>query len=619
MARRIATDRSDTDGASGMPRADVRCCGNCGRPIAKAHAIQDGIPWCGSCYARVFLPDTCTGCGGRIRTPDGVSGGLCRSCRARGRSCLRCGKLVPRANLTMPEGATIACASCARYFKPPRPCAVCGSLSVRLARDLKKGFTEPTCERCRNRDNITCPGCGKHRRPAGTDPAGRIVCRLCLEMGTFICPRCGREGRRHSAARCEACYWADRVEGRIAQMAARLATPRYRQAFDAYAHDLSARVGAQRAALRLKRDFVFFERMDAALPDPRRIDEAALIALFGTMGVRRMQMQIDYSIRAGLIPPMTQESMAVARRRAMIDAMIVRSRGKWFHGVLVRFRDHNEAVARRWERRGWTGERRRPHPSSLSERLRAAEAFLRSIADPGVAVIGVIGSDALDRFLAEHPGQRASVTPFIRYLNRHEATFAKFRVPKMSKHLARDAILPADFVSNVVAQCLDPAVPAKEALIVLLMLLYAQRPFRIARFQLTDLRRGRDGIHRLAIRGGNEMALDEEVGRVAARYLAERRPLAPADDGADNPWLFPGRTAGGHLTDYAIREYARKRGFKAQQAFSTALFNACESGIRHPKVLTRAFGISTVCAMKYMTIVDPRLREESAALLQNHD
>lgn len=125
-------------------------------------------------------------------------------------------------------------------------------------------------------------------------------------------------------------------------------------------------------------------------------------------------------------------------------------------------------------------------------------------------------------------------------------------------------------------------------------------------------------MHRLAVRGGNERVLDGEVGRVAARYLIERRPLAPADDGAENPWLFPGRTAGGHLTSHAIREYARKRGLKAQQAFSTALFNACESGIRHPKVLMRAFGISAVCAMKYITIVDPRLRKEGAARLWHH-
>lgn len=65
-----------------------------------------------------------------------------------------------------------------------------------------------------------------------------------------------------------------------------------------------------------------------------------------------------------------------------------------------------------------------------------------------------------------------------------------------------------------------------------------------------------------------------------------------------------------------MRDYARKRGFKAQQAFSTALFNACESGIRHPQVLMRAFGVSTVCAMKYLSIIDPRLRDESAARLR---
>lgn len=589
--------------------AGARRCGNCDRPIAKAHAVHDGVPWCGTCYARVFLPDTCTGCGGRIRTPDGVSGGLCRSCRARGRSCLRCGKPVRRAGLTLPDG--VACASCARYFKPPRPCAVCGRLSIRLARDLKRGFTEPTCESCRSRDKITCPGCGKHRRPEGTDAAGRLVCRLCLELGTFVCPRCGREGRRHSARRCEACYWEDRVAGRVAEMADRLRTPRYREAFAVYADDLAKRVGAQRASLRLRRDFEFFERMDSAMPDPHRVDEAGLIGLFGTMGVRRMQMQIDHAIRIGLIPPMSQDTLAAARCRAAVETVIARSRGRWYHDVLVRFRDHLETVARRWERRGWTGERRRPAPSSMRNAVQSAEAFLKSIPDPGVAVIGMVGADAMDRFLARNPGQRSAITPFVRYLNRHERAFARIRIPMLPAQLARDAIIPADRVAAIVARCLDGSVPAREALILLLMLLHAQRPVRIARLRLTDLSRGRDGVHRLRIRGGNEIALDEAVGGVAGRYLIERRPLAPTDDGGDNPWLFPGRTAGGHLTAEAVRSHADKWGFKAQQAFSTALFNACESGMRHPKMLMRAFGVSVTCAMKYVSIVDPRLRYEA--------
>lgn len=57
------------------------------------------------------------------------------------------------------------------------------------------------------------------------------------------------------------------------------------------------------------------------------------------------------------------------------------------------------------------------------------------------------------------------------------------------------------------------------------MLLHARRLFRLARFRLTDLRRGRDGVHRLAIRGGNEMALDGAVGAVAARYPQENGPI----------------------------------------------------------------------------------------------
>lgn len=64
-----------------------------------------------------------------------------------------------------------------------------------------------------------------------------------------------------------------------------------------------------------------------------------------------------------------------------------------------------------------------------------------------------------------------------------------------------------------------------------------------------------------------------------------------------------------------MSHYLKKHDVAAEQLFATAIYQAYLNGIRHPKVLVRAFGITSTTAVKYLHFIDPRLCDEIDAKL----
>lgn len=135
--------------------------------------------------------ELCTKCGRNTHLTDIIGNPQCRSCATIGRTCLRCGKDLPRASKAVDGGAV--CSPCATYYREPRVCPVCGQFSLRLSRDSKSGYGDlQICEFCQRKKNVTCACCGKNRTPVGTNHDGKAICKSCLERGDkpFICKSC---------------------------------------------------------------------------------------------------------------------------------------------------------------------------------------------------------------------------------------------------------------------------------------------------------------------------------------------------------------------------------------------------------------------------------------------
>ena len=556
---------------------------------------------------------SCGGCGCNTRRRGSNGEPLCRTCSLKDRTCMRCGKALPRATKTLAEGAV--CGSCVTYYKEPKPCPVCGQMSLRLSRNATKGFSEqPVCEHCQRKGNITCAGCGKNRHPAGTRTDGKPICKSCLERGDnpFVCETCGKEGKPHSKVMCQACYWSKRADKRFKDSVALLSHEWAREAFRMFYNDLIARQDPHAVATtKLERYFLFFAKLDSAFEDPAAITAEHLIASLGADGLRRHAVPYSFLAKEKIIPEIAHESLEESSEHRRQKLILDQAKDAWYGSLLERFYRHLEKINERYATRGWKGKRRRFVPRTVTADLRAASVFLEFLnKEQHASSLQQVQQPDLDRFLAENNGYRTGIRAFLRYLNREEKLFRKLSQPSVASGLPEGVFLSRAKYEELLRAWLSPSEETlKESLVCALMLLYAQPANRIVRIRLSDMAHGRDGLYRLAM-GRTEIALDRRLGEMLGRYLEQRRALATMEDAENNEYLFAGRTYGGHLTEAAVTYYLNKHGVSAGQLFSTAIYNAYMGGLRHPKVLVNAFGISVETAIKYLNIIDPQLVQE---------
>ena len=198
----------------------------------------------------------------------------------------------------------------------------------------------------------------------------------------------------------------------------------------------------------------------------------------------------------------------------------------------------------------------------------------------------------------------------MRHLNRREKLFARLKVVTVHQDLPEGVFLGRERYLALLRAWLSPSDEAlREALLGLLMMLYAQPMTRVVALRLSDLVEGRNGQYRIAL-AKTEIALDPNVSAVLCRWLEQRKTLMLFDNADQNPYLFPGRRFGEHITTAGVTYWLRKAGVTAEQLYSSAIYNAYRNGARLPKVLMNAFGLTKTTAIKYLNLIDPRLADE---------
>ena len=595
-----------------IPRTICDCCG---KAMPKAHGVYDGKGYCTACYYRLTKSVSCTECGKPTRIMEGGEA-VCKSCRAKGRKCIRCGKDVPRAALTVEDG--VACPSCARFFKEPRACPVCGQLSLHLSRDLKNGFTEPVCQRCRRKRHITCPCCGKNRRPAGTTSDGRVVCKDCLVLDgkPFMCPICGKEGKRHSKRMCVDCYWLQYMERRTRDAVALIRNRWLADSFHSFIRELSGQLGSHSLVPRFERYFLFFATLDGKDMAPEEVTPEALASLFGADGLRRHAVPFGFMVKHGLLPQIPENIIEEESERRRQEAILSRTDVKWTQELLRAFHAHLLTIQFRYQSRGWVGERRRFVPRTITSALRTAADFMEMASEKCVSV-QQIDQVLLERFVAMNPGKANGIRAFVRFLCRGKRLFRKLKVPTVRQNMSMDTFLSYQRYGELLRTWLNSdEATLKESLICLLMLLYGQTVKKTVRLRLSGLAKKQDGSYRIVL-GRSEITLDRDVSDLLSKYIESRKALSVMEDEWENDYLFPGRKRGEHLSEGAVSYYLKKHGVTAEMLFASAILYAYQGGITQPKVLVKAFGITDATAIKYLNMINPRLREEAEKLVAN--
>ncbi len=593
-------------------------CGHCHGAMPKAHAVSGGVAYCQRCYWRVFKKVPCESCGKSTKSPFGHKPATCRACRLANRLCVRCAKPVQQAGKLVPEGAV--CPSCAKYFHEPKACPVCGHVSHRLARDFKNGYREPVCERCRRKNFVTCAECGKHRRAVSVNHAGKPICPTCAERqgAPFICPTCGRPGRRHSKARCERCYWNERVGKRFLELETRLAQAWVRKEFSRFFDELFDYYSGKIIALRLARYAEFFAAIDKYFTQRAELSYRGLVQRLGRSLVHDNTVAVNFFIKHGLVEELPSwEHQAVKESTTQVK-LLEQAASKPYHSVLTAFHRSLVDVSERYQQRGWTRGKHRPKPRTITVSLQAAQTFLDFLPAEGVANLRQLNQVDLDRFLERYPGYANALRTFLLFLHRVVKLFRPISIPTTPKRAALAIALGPERKQELLTKWLTSEGSAsQEGLICSLMLLYAQMPHRIVQIKLSDLQRSEEGRYSV-IFGRVDLPLSEEIGRLLDHYLAYRDSKSPQERPWENEYLFPGKMIGTHLSPAAITYYLKKNKVTAKALFATAVANAYRHGVRHPKILVNALGICTVTAVKYMNEFDPRLVDEVTQKLRSH-
>jgi len=362
------------------------------------------------------------------------------------------------------------------------------------------------------------------------------------------------------------------------------------------------------ATTKLERYFLFFAKLDSAFENPKAITAEHLITSLGADGLRRHSVPYSFLAKEKIIPEIAHDALEESTEHRRQKLILDEAKDTWYGSLLERFCRHLEKINERYAARGWRGKRRRFVTRTVTADLRAASVFLEFLTkEQHTSSLQQIQQPDLDRFLAEQNGYRTGIRAFLRYLNREEKLFRKLSQPSVARGLPENMFLSRAKYEELLRAWLKPDEEMlKESLICALMLLYAQPANKVVRIKLSDLAQGRDGLYRVAL-GRTEIALDRRLGEMMGNYLEQRRSLATMEDANNNEYLFAGRTYGGHLTEAAVTYYLKKQGVSSAQLFSTAIYNAYMGGLRHPKVLVKAFGITDETAIKYLNIIDPQL------------
>jgi integrase len=383
-----------------------------------------------------------------------------------------------------------------------------------------------------------------------------------------------------------------------------------RNAFSGFIYALSLRIDSKTAAIRLERHFLFFARLDAYFEKHTAATAQGMIGVFGLDGIRRHAAAYAFLVKSELIP--RQSANDIKKEAAIEDQskILKACENRWYRDLLGNFLKHMNTVGQRYADRGWNGDHQRFGPRTILMALKSASKFLESIDPEIVRSVSQIEQIHLDRFLIDHKGYRDSVRAFVRFLNKTQKLFRKLKIESVVRnippHIFLDRAKYSDLLKGWISTSDDSV---KESIIGLLMLLYAQRAKQLVRLRLSDISHGHDGMYRVVF-GRTEIQLDRRIGDLFDRYLPARKALAVMEDSWENGYLFTGRSVGDHLTEAAVSYYLKKHSVTAEQVFATSILYAYLGGLRHPKVLVKAFGITDFTAIKYLNIISPRLRDE---------
>ena len=598
-------------------RRTEKICAGCSRDMLKAAILLEGKRYCKACWKKYFRPVPCQECRKMTSSYLGATPVTCKSCRSKSRFCVECGKhMVAQATgKVLPDGSAL-CPACVGKTREPGKCSNCGHVTKHLVRDAKAGFDEPVCSTCRHsvRPLIDCGICGKNKYLSG-EIDGKLVCYSCFqEHQPTLCPSCGKVPLRAARSVCSDCEWRATVRQRAGELAGSLNQPWCRKLFLTFVEEHLETYGGYDTNLRFESYLPFFAALDSAFLSAENLMVDDVVHLFRVGDFKRYASPYSFLVKRGLVVESGVDDRSDALELASQSKMLQAVSGAWYGSLMVEFQAELVKINGRYKEHGWVGRRRRFAHTSITKFIRTAIKFCASARD--VTVSTQFGNHHIQEYLVQTPGNREMLSPFVRFLRLNRKTFVRLKIPKKAQSfLNLDNIMATERCNGYLRQWLNPPDDnVKEALICLLMLLYAQRPSRIVLMQTDHIFEEKDGVYSIVVGKKKTLKLHEAVVIVLKRYLEQREATAKDDGG--NKYLFPGRVRGSHLNQVSIKDYLRIYSVTSRELYATAMYRAVSMGVRLPSTLINGFGVSIKTAIAYLGFVDEQMYKDTKNLFR---
>lgn len=518
-----------------LARARSSDCGNCGQEMDKAHRIHLGTGYCSICYPRIFPPRPCHVCGKAARAHRNDTSPTCGSCLREDRSCLRCGKLTPKASLRV--GQQVACAVCARYYRAPEPCDMCAVPSARLSRSTAFPQKGRMCEKClRAAVGATCSHCRRHRTVNFMTLDRKPLCKACCASpeATHLCPDCDSRVNGTGVSPCMPC--AIKRSNVVKQLGAQqvLESQAVRQLYADFTRWGNETGRASKLAASAPRYLQFLVKLDAALKrENAELHEDLILEVFSTEELRQMGLLAQHMAETGFL----NDDAAARRRRS--DERLLASKREAIAG---------QSWAENIERFEKALSAREP-PISLRTRKSYVHAAIALMTQSKVSRASQVGQGAVDSLVARKPGLRASLTAFLTHLGEIHGLRLKLK-PKSRKPVP--LVRQAKYV-RAILDALESDVdrPARLALTAKLLSKLLNTPMdRILQLRHSDLNIA--DFSRLKL-NGQWLQLPEQLHPILAAL-----PSSDWRAGVDvDPLLFEGRMLMDSLSTSAVDHHVK--------------------------------------------------------------
>ena len=376
-----------------------RYCDECGRAILNAVRVHLGNDYCRACYQRTFLPVPCSVCQQQMRAHRHAAGvPVCDPCVRSSRTCLRCGRLTPRAGKLV--GKSAVCAACVPYFTEKRPCTSCGRMSARLSRPLFAELENPVCDSCRNKlTHATCSTCRRYRVVAG-HAVGATYCGECIPGAetTHPCPECNCQVSGGGLGKCRACVNRAVIKKDAAFVAAEFESVWLRELWHAFVEgQLAGDCSAPQLRAQTSHAADFFRELGRTFKTAEAINAKSLTASVSSK-ILRAHLLASRFIVSKLELTQFDDARALRSEHLRIANILDQGGDRPYKAVLAVYADWlaNQKIAIRTRRMY----------------VRAAENFCAHCQLDGSSAWPVQG---LIDYLIASPGQAASLGRFVTY------------------------------------------------------------------------------------------------------------------------------------------------------------------------------------------------------------